>query len=270
MSPFPSLLRQFRSSPLWPSLPHHYQASESFLKRLYTTSFAPTRRIDFRRAASARRTTGRRKGLGDTRQQHDGHTRRSHGSKVCTLPDPVTERTSTYPQHPSAMTSTYFCADATYRVPARWTGSDGPSLLFGGFLFIRSTSVTPCPAKESSFAARQRIVFRRARVESMVGPVFGLFREPFGFAEGSSLFGLRMTLTGRTTIRRSPPAREGMCALGLQRILFPAPSPPSVLVFVRGRRWGWCDMAARAERLVIKVRSQAVDAFVHPRRTRRG
>ncbi len=99
---------------------------------------------------SERTSTRRREGLeGAQREQHDGHARGSHGSKVtppypyvdpvfvlCSYSDLTTGpgSSSTFrrrcpssskmicPIHLPAMTSTYFCADAAYRVPARWTG----------------------------------------------------------------------------------------------------------------------------------------------------
>ncbi|PBK61188.1 hypothetical protein ARMSODRAFT_1025911 [Armillaria solidipes] len=124
------------------------------------------------------------------------------------------------------MTSTYFCADATYRVPARWTGEQWArrlDLLCAGS--SRTTAylehvhrITVWADEESKFAARRRINFRRARAE---GWGLGLFGGHFAMPKG------------RTTIRRSPKthlfprAREGMSALGLERTPFPAPSLPS-------------------------------------------
>ncbi|PBK60757.1 hypothetical protein ARMSODRAFT_1026196 [Armillaria solidipes] len=155
----------------------------------------------------------------------------------------VTERTSIFPEHLSAKTSTYFCADA--RRPFR-CGED-----FGPFAVIRRLPLHQVhlhhavPSEGIKFC--RETTYHQGWTVGGVG--VGWFREPFGFAEdvfymfislltstaktaalrrnsalrrhdvwtSGELGGTAHDRGGRRSADHPKPAHRGMSALGLQR-----------------------------------------------------
>ncbi|SJL14334.1 uncharacterized protein ARMOST_17790 [Armillaria ostoyae] len=274
------------------------------------SSFAARPRIDFRRAASARSMMLQREGLGGAqRELRDWLTRGSHRSKVSTTPvyvDPVLHCPMSMPSidrhdsqrcvlaeyaRPTTSTSSdnllgtaaaTFCAETTDHVPASEGGELGsprmeclggrfalmkipdPSLCFDSFLFTKTITIMILPALHSSSTAFSS---RRPPPSRFGLPMDQVLRRHDVSSSGEHT---QRGLDDREVHDDPPIMQDPPRSARSEHSVFSAHSSLDRHYEAISRSAVGSGIRVRADCLVIKTRSQTVDAFVHPRRTRRG